>query len=61
MPNNNTEIDCRFFTTLDQLKEGFGRNNPSQSNESCTGCPNFKYQDGIITCRYLLDSMDPIE
>ena len=58
MPDLNQPINCQHFNTLGQLKDGFGTTNPN-SGRTCTGCPNFKYMDGIMTCRYLMELTKP--
>ena len=52
MPDLNQAIYCDHFETLGQLKDGFGTTNPN-NGKTCTGCPKFKYMDGLITCAYL--------
>lgn len=58
MADLNQPINCQLFKTLEDLRNNFGKNNPSYSGDSCTGCANLKYMDGLMTCKYIFESLE---
>lgn len=49
-------MNCLNGFTVNTIEHEFG--NTEMSLKKCTKCDNFVYEEGIQTCKYLLDLFD---